>query len=232
MDKPPRRRYFGGALCIIGRWGRGLGRDEVLEVPVSFRSATSSPSERSPPDVTPSRWRKPVRVLSLKAAASPHPGEVAPVIALSSRLRLYARPAAVILTLGMLPACEELLTGTLEDERLYFMNSGPCDLIFRFDGGIAAGTQGIDHRPQIGEWNDVPLEGAGTVTVSIGTLPNSQVSCAYQIEIDSNSRFVFEGHDTFHFGSGRGGTGQGYGFGFALTPLSYSPHTYGLVDRD
>lgn len=141
------------------------------------------------------------------------------------RLRRYACSATLMLTVGTVSGCD-LNTGP-EDNRLFFRNAGPCELIFRFGGGIAVGTQGIDHRPKINVWNSVPLEAPGTITVLLGAMPAGAVSCGFDMEVDSNSRYSWEHGASWDY-NGKGGTGQGYGFGDALSP-NYAPKTYKLI---
>lgn len=79
-----------------------------------------------------------------------------------------------------------------EDVRFEFTNTGPCKLIVNFSGGVATPTTGTDFIPAIGVRNDVPIYGAGSVSIQIGSAPAGDVSCNFRLGFSRGALYVLK----------------------------------------
>ncbi|HUQ46666.1 MAG TPA: hypothetical protein VM053_00325 [Gemmatimonadaceae bacterium] len=79
-----------------------------------------------------------------------------------------------------------------EDIRFEFINTGPCTLVFNFAGGVATPTTGTDHVPSIGARNDVPIYGAGSVSIQIRSAPAGSFNCGFKLGFTRGAPYVLK----------------------------------------
>lgn len=79
-----------------------------------------------------------------------------------------------------------------EDVRFELTNAGPCALVVNFGGGVATPTTGTNYAPTIGARNDVPIYGAGSVSIRIGSAPAGDVSCGFRLGFSREAPYVLK----------------------------------------
>ncbi len=100
--------------------------------------------------------------------------------------------AAILIVMLASTACSAIAEtdSDFENFRFEFTNTGPCALVVDFGGGVATPTAGTNFVPAIGVKNDVPIYGAGTVSIRISSAPAGVVDCGFRHGISRGAPYA------------------------------------------